>query len=262
MVEVRVNDKAFIGLLNRFLKAGILTPQQTVEYPVEGTPQGSIASPILANIYLHYALDQWFKQNVKPNCKAEAVMVRYADDFVAAFRLHAEAKQFYTMLIERLKKFSLEVSKEKTHIILFNRFKKEQSKTFVFLGYEFRWIVTRRGHDSVSTKMSRKKLSRIANEFSDWCKKNRNRRIAWIMGIVKAKLRGIKNYFNIPGNSVRMKEVELLFKRSLYRNLNKRSERKSYNLKTFTYMWDYFFGKTREQLTNTGIQLSFVNMLS
>jgi retron-type reverse transcriptase len=172
MVEVRVNDKAFIGLINRFLKAGVLTPQQTVEYPVEGTSQGSITSPILANIYLHYVLDQWFKQNVKPNCKAEAVMVRYADDFVAAFRLHAEAKQFYTMLIERLKKFSLEISKEKTHIILFNRFKKEQSKTFVFLGYEFRWIVTRKGHDSVATKMSRKKLSRIAYEFSVWCKKS------------------------------------------------------------------------------------------
>lgn len=262
MVASRVNDSAFTGLIMRFLKAGIMTQEGTIELPEKGTPQGSIISPVLSNIYLHYVLDWWFKTKIKKTCKAEAVLVRYADDFVAAFRLHAEAKLFYKQLAERLRKFSLEVCKEKTRILPFNRFNKERSKSFVFLGYEFRWIVARRnGRDVITTKMSRKRLSRTANEFSKWCKENRNRRIAWIMGMVKSKLRGIKGYFNLPGNSLRIRELETLFKRILYRHLNRRSERRSYNLKTFTHMWNYFFGKSRKQLVNTGIQLSFINML-
>jgi RNA-directed DNA polymerase len=256
-----VNDKAFIGLMRKFLKAGVLKPDNTIEYPEQGTPQGSILSPVLANIYLHYVLDEWFYRKVKPTCKAEALMVRYADDFIAAFRLHAEAKRFYTMLKERLRKFSLEVAKEKTRILLFNRFRKEESKTFVFLGYEFRRIRTSKGLDTVTTVMHRKKLSRIVNEFSQWCKKHRNKRTAWIMGMVKAKLRGIRNYFSLPGNSKRNAEAELLFERTLYRWMNRRSERKSYNWKTFSQMWKYSFGRTRRQLANTGVQLSFITML-
>jgi len=261
MIKIRVNDNAFIGLIHRFLKAGVMTLQQTVEYPEQGTPQGGLISPILANIYLHYALDLWFKQKVKTECKGEAMLIRYADDFVAAFRLHSEAKRFYKMLAERLKKFSLVLAKEKTRVLQFNRFKKELSKAFVFLSYEFRWIVSRRGFDSVSVKMYRKKLSRIVNEFSVWCRKNLNRRIAWIMGMVKLKLQGIKNYFNFPGNSLRIRELELLFKRTLFRYLNKRSERKSYNLKTFTIMWNQFLVKSKEHLTSKVVQLSFVNQL-
>ena len=76
--------------------------------------------------------------------------------------------------------------------------------------------------------------------FKQWCRKQRDKRIAWIMGIVKAKLQGIRNYFNLPGNTLRLREVELLFKRVLYRWLNRRSERKSYNWKTFMCMWRQF----------------------
>lgn len=261
MLERRVNDGAFIELIWRFLKAGVLLPDRTVEFPEQGTPQGGIISPVLANIYLHYVLDLWFKQKVKPTCKGQAHLVRYADDFVAAFRFHANAKRFYRMLGERLAKFGLKLAKEKSGVLRFNRFDKERSKTFVFLGYEFRWIVTRKGNDTVSAMMSRKKIHRTAQTFSGWCKKHRDKRIAWIMGMVKAKLTGIRNYFSLPGNVRRRREVELLYSRILYRWLNRRSERKSYNWKTFYIMWKQFLGISQYDLANYGVQMSFIKCL-
>jgi len=241
MIERRVNDSALIGLIVRFLKAGIVLPDQTVEMPQRGTPQGGTISPILANIYLHYVLDLWFTHKVKPYGKGQAYLVRYADDFVVAFRYHGDAAGFKKMLEERLNKFGLETAPEKTRVLLFNRFDKERSEMFEFLGFEFRQGSSRiRGNDIVTVRMSRKRIARIMALFKQWCRKHRDKRIAWIMGIVKAKLQGIRNYFNLPGNTLRLREVELLFKRVLYRWLNRRSERKSYNWKTFMCMWRQF----------------------
>jgi group II intron reverse transcriptase/maturase len=261
MIQTRVNDKAFTELIRRFLKAGVVVTGGTIEYPEQGSPQGSIMSPVLANIYLHYVLDLWFKKEVKSHCKGASFMVRYADDFAAAFRFHTEAKAFLKALEARFKKFNLEIAKEKTRKLMFSRFNKERSEAFVFLGYEFRWKTTRKGRDIVSTMMYRKKMKRIIAEFSDWCKDNRNKRIAKIMGAVKSKLRGICNYFDLPGNTIRHREITYIFRRKLYYWLNKRSERRSYNWKTFGYIWKGFFGIKREILINQGVQISFVNKL-
>jgi RNA-directed DNA polymerase len=145
---------------------------------------------------------------------------------------------------------------------MFNRFDRFRSETFVFLGYEFRRALSRMGKaDIVSTKMCRKRLHRTVNIFAQWCRDHRDRRIAWIMGMVKAKLTGIRNYFNIPGNTCRMREVETLFRRKLFFWLNRRSERKSYNLKTFTIMWKQFLYKDRRSLVNQGIQMNFLSSL-
>src|SRR5699024_9404914 len=108
----------------------------------KGTPQGGIISPILANVYLHYVLDLWFEKVVRKHCKGQAYMVRYADDFVCCFQYKGDAEAFYTALIERLKKFNLEVAEEKTNIFPFGRFAEEDSKrngkgkppTFDFFG--------------------------------------------------------------------------------------------------------------------------------
>lgn len=262
MVERRVNDRALIELIRRFLKAGVLMPDRTREFPERGTPQGGIVSPVLANIYLHYVLDLWFMQKVKPECNGEAYLIRYADDFVAGFRLHAGAAGFYRKLGPRLAKFGLELAKEKSGVLRFNRFDKERSGSFVFLGYEFRQIEGKSGRDTVCALMSRKKLHRIANEFSVWCKEHRDKRIAWIMGMVKTKLTGIGNYFSLPGNSRRRKEVRFIFKNHLYHWLNRRSERKSYNWKTFMIMWRNFLGVSQYELANYGVQMSFVNRLA
>jgi RNA-directed DNA polymerase len=261
MLQTRINDKAVIELIRRFLKAGVLSKGRAIEYPEQGSPQGSIISPVLANIYLHYVLDLWFETVIKKACKGNVVLVRYADDFVAAFRYHKDAARFYNALEPRLNKFMLELSKEKTGKFMFNRFDKNRSESFTFLGYEFRQTSSRNGKDLVSAIMSRKKLKKAVSEFKEWCKEFRNKRIAWIMGRVKSKITGIINYFNLPGNSIRHRELTILFQRILYYWLNKRSERKSYYWKTFKRMWCQFFGDRRRQLINEGIQLSFVNDL-
>jgi len=262
MVEKRVNDSAFISLLSRFLKSGILMPDGTAEHPEYGTPQGGVVSPVLANIYLHYVLDLWFAKKVKTQGHGSALLIRYADDFVAAFRFHGDAARFYRELGPRFAKFGLELAEDKTRKLQFNRFKKDKSEPFTFLGYEFRQVVSRiRRNDVVSTVMSRKKLHRTVDAFSLWCKKHRDRRIAWIMGMVKAKLRGMRNYFNLPGNFQRRREIELLFQKKLFFWLNRRSERKSYNWKAFNCMWKQFLGKKPQSLANEGVQINFLSCL-
>ena len=263
MLQTRVNDRAFIELMRRFLKSGVLCSDHTVVFPEEGSPQGSIISPVLANIYLHYVLDDWFKREFKRKRTEGVFMIRYADDFVMAFRYHKDAARFYKELDLRLKKFNLETAKEKTRKIMFNRLDKERSETFTFLGFEFRRSLSLKGKkDVITTLMHRDKLKKAVDEFKVWCKKFRNRRMAWIMGMVKSKIAGIINYYCLPGNSIRHKELVILFQRTLFYWLNRRSERRSYNLKTFHIMWEQFFeGKRKEKLRNEGIQLSFVNVL-
>ena len=108
MLNQRIDDKAFTGLIRRWLKAGILETDGEIVYPESGSPQGSVVSPILANVYLHHVLDLWFDRVVKPRCKGEAWMIRYADDYVCAFQYKSDAKRFYRAMPKRLEKFNLE----------------------------------------------------------------------------------------------------------------------------------------------------------
>ena len=137
MLEERIDDKALLQLIGKWLKAGVLDTNGEVLHPAAGTPQGGIVSPILANIYLHYCLDEWFQHVVKKHCRGEACLIRYADDFVCAFEREGDAERFYQVLGKRLEKFGLELSAEKTRVIAFDRGQSEQ-EGFEFLGFEFR----------------------------------------------------------------------------------------------------------------------------
>jgi RNA-directed DNA polymerase len=263
MLERRINDSALIGLIVKWLRAGVLQPDGAVEYPERGTPQGSIISPILANLYLHYVLDLWFEREMKQTMSGKAVLVRYADDFVAGFKYHKDASRFYRMLPVRLKKFGLEAAKEKTRKLMCNRFRKEESETFDFLGFEFRWIVSQKGKDIIRLRTSRKKVRRLILDLKQWCKEYRSKRLKWIMGMVKAKLRGLYNYFGVIGNSLSLREIYILYCRTLYRWLNRRSQRESFNLKTFSFILRFHgIVRYRSRLFNEGIQLSLLPFLS
>jgi len=262
MLERRINDRALIGLIRKWLRAGILQPDGVVEYPERGTPQGSIISPILANIYLHYVLDRWFKQVVKATTTGKTALVRYADDFVAGFKYHKDAASFYRMLPKRLAKFGLTVAKEKTRKLMFNRFRKEDSESFDFLGFEYRWTVSRNRKDIILLRTSEKKLRSIIQDLTLWLKKHQSKRLKWVLGMVKTKLRGLYNYFGVIGNSLGLREMYILYCRTLYRLLNRRSQRKSFNWKTFTFILR-FHGvvRHRSNLFNEGIQLSLLPYL-
>jgi RNA-directed DNA polymerase len=261
MVKTRIDDEAFIRLIRKWLNAGVLNSDGTTQTPVGGTPQGGVISPILANIYLHFVLDRWFDMDIKKKSEGEAYMVRYADDFVTAFRYHRHAASFLRRLPTRLGKFSLKLAPDKTRKLRFNRFRKSESGVFSFLGFEFRWIVTRRGYDSVKVRTDSKRMRRIVMVFKEWCRSHRHKRIEWLMGMVKSKLRGIRNYYGVVGNSAFLRNLNLLFRKTLYRWLNRRSERKSYAWPTFSRIWTMYNVSSLRRLDNEGYQLSFLQFL-
>ena len=121
MLRLRIDDRALLHLIRTWLKARILDTDGQVVHPETGTPQGGTVSPVLANVYLHYALDIWFEKVVKPHCRGDVLWCRYADDWVCAFRLQEDAERFFRVLPTRLEKFHLQVAPEKTHLRRFSR---------------------------------------------------------------------------------------------------------------------------------------------
>ena len=240
MLEERIKDKAFLNLIKKWLKAGILDTTGEVINPINGCPQGSIVSPVLANIYLHYVLDKWFEVVVKKQSKSKAYLCRLADDFICAFRYKEDAERFYNTLGKRLNKFGLELASNKTRMIKFSRFEKTSDAKFTFLGFEFRWKVSRNGNDYISRTTDKKKLNKSLKEFTKWCKENRNNRIGKIIDIVNLKLRGYFNYYGVAGNSVRTSFFYHHATKILYKWLNRRSQRKSFNYEDFNKKMKYY----------------------
>ena len=233
MVNQRVDDGAFTGLIKKWLEAGNLEPDGTIIEPITGTPQGGIISPILANIYLHYALDLWFEKAIKPRCEGKANLCRYADDFIGAFQCKKDAELFYEELGKRLAKFGLELAKEKTRIISFSKFRMNEKTSFEFLGFEYRWGISRKGKAIIKRRTSRKKLRKSLANFKNWCKESRNKRLWVIFLELNSKLRGYYNYYGVIGNMDGIAEFYLQATKILYKWLNRRSQRKSFVWKGF-----------------------------
>ena len=238
MLEERIDDKPFLRLIGKWLKAGILEEDGKVTCPTTGTPQGGIVSPVLANIYLHYALDLWFGKRIKRHCDGEAKLIRYCDDFVCLFQFKKEAEEFYKSLNSRLGKFQLEVAPEKTNIIQFTRFSKDDSETFEFLGFEYRWGVSRKGKRIVKKRTSRKKLRASVANFKQWAKGNRNKRLKYLIKTLNSKYRGYWNYYGVIGNYASLYDFYSQSKKILFKWLNRRSQRLSYNWNSFQQMLD------------------------
>lgn len=240
-LEHDIADKKFIEIIKKFLKAGIMENGKYLESD-RGTPQGNGASPVLANIYLHYVLDNWFDVRIKRKYKGEAYLVRYCDDFVCCFQNKWEAEKFYQELIERFKKFGLELALEKTKILEFGSFAKEnrakrglgKPETFDFLGFTFYC-----GENSKKTffrckvKTSKKKFRSKVKSMKEWIKNSRNTPVGEIIKKINQKLRGHYQYYGVTDNMRDVKSFQHVTKWLLFKWLNRRSQRKSYTLDTF-----------------------------
>lgn len=200
MLSQRIDDQAFVQLIRKWLKAGILDTDGQVLHPMTGTPQGGIVSPILANVYLHHVLDQWFERVVKPRCRGEVLIVRYADDYVCAFRYRSDAERFYGVLPKRVAKFGLQVAPEKTRIVRFSRFHPGLRRRFVFLGFELYWNRDRRGELRVVKRTARKRLRQAKLRMKCWIKANRHLPGREFIKGLNRRLVGHYNYFGIRGN--------------------------------------------------------------
>ena len=236
MLDLRVGDGTVKRLIRKWLKAGVVAEDGHIFKPVEGTPQGGVISPILANVYLHNVLDLWFENEIKKNCDGESYLIRFADDFVALFRYARDAEMFYRRLRERLAKFGLELADEKTRIISFSRFRKHEKTSFSFLGIEFRWGVSNSGKDIIKRRTDRKRLQRAFTEITEWCRENRHQRIRKQTETMKQKLRGHYNYYGIAGNSAGIQQFFDGVMRIWYRWLNRRSQHRSYTWEGFKEM--------------------------
>ena len=235
MLAIRIDDKALLHLIQKWLKAGILEPDGMVIHPDTGTPQGGIVSPILANVYLHYVLDTWFHQAVKPRLRGRAFIYRYADDWVCGFQYRGDAERFYRTMPKRLRKFNLELEPSKTKILRFSRFhpSRKQEQLFAFLGFEFYWWHDRSGGTVVKRRTARKKQLAKVQIIKDWIKKKRHLPKHTFFGTLKRKLVGHYNYYYVVGNSRAVWSFYSQVIEQTFKWLNRRSQRKSYTWKAF-----------------------------
>jgi group II intron reverse transcriptase/maturase len=240
MLTERIDDKAMLWLIEKWLKAGVLETDGSVVNPVTGTPQGGIISPLLANVYLHYALDLWFQKVVLPRTNGEACLIRYADDFVCAFEKEEDARRFYAALSERLGKFGLELSAEKTRIVAFSQNNRSGDASFDFLGFEYRWGKDRAGKPHVKRRTARKSLRKSLMRFKEWCRENRHRRIGELVRRLNAKLRGYYNHYGVNGNSKSLQEFYYRAMRMLWKSLNQSGQREHFNWAGFKQVIEFF----------------------
>nr|WP_246459515.1 group II intron reverse transcriptase/maturase [Puniceicoccus vermicola] len=237
MLEERVDDQAFIRLIRKWLKAGILQEAGEVIHPATGTPQGGIISPVLANIYLHYALDLWVEKVLPKGLRGAHVCMRYADDFVVGFEYGSEAERFFSELPRRMAKFGLSMAADKSAILRFSRCDLEGSGCFAFLGFEFYWARTRKGRVTVKRRTSKKKFRASLSGLKEWMRNNRSRPLKELAVILRRRFAGYFNYYGVIGNSDRLWQYWTLARKIIFRALNRRSQRLSYNWTGFSRMW-------------------------
>jgi RNA-directed DNA polymerase len=234
MLKLRIDDRAFLGLIRKWLKAGVLETDGRVIHPDTGTPQGGVVSPILANVYLHYVVDLWFEKIVKTRSEGEALISRYADDLVCAFQLRKDAVRFYRALPKRLGKFTLEVAPEKTVILPFTRFTPTMKRQFSFLGFEFYWYKDRKGVVRVTRRTARAKLISACRRIKGWIKENRHLPGKEFFRGLNIRLQGHYNYYGVYGNLRSVYRYVWWVRNCTFKWLNRRGGKK----KSFT--WEEF----------------------
>jgi len=235
MLKERIDDAPFLNLIQKWLKAGILDTDGMVINPETGTPQGGIVSPVLANVYLHFALDLWFEKVVKAHCKGDAMIIRYADDFVCAFQYRKDAEKFFEVLPKRLGKFCLSVAPEKTSLVRFSRFHPSRRRCIVFLGFETYWTKDQKGLARVMQRTARKKLQSACRRIKEWVKGNRHLKGMKFITALNRRLRGHYNYYSVVGNSRSLWRFYSWAVQCSFKWLNRRGgKRKSFTWKVFS----------------------------
>lgn len=237
-LEHDIADKNFLRYIGRFLRAGIMEEGTKLESD-RGTPQGGQISPVLANVYLHYVLDQWYELVLKKYAKGEIYYIRYADDFLMMFQYEEEAVKVLELLRTRLAKFGLEVAEDKTRIIPIGRFKGTK-EDFDFLGFTFFNTKTRGGKYRLGVRTSRKKLKLKKQTVKAWLRTRLTKPVAETMILINLSLAGHYNYYGISGNFHAIQTFWKYVKYATYRMLNRRDQKGKFRYSKFLRVWNYY----------------------
>jgi group II intron reverse transcriptase/maturase len=207
MVEKRVTDGRILRLIGKWINVGVIEDGRLLVSET-GTGQGQVISPLLANIYLHYVLDEWFEKEVKPRLKGEAYEIRYADDFILCFQLREDAERVLDVLTKRFAKYGLTLHPDKTRLIAFGRQALAESEkpggrkpaTFDFLGFSHICKRSRKGKFTVHVRTMRKRLKRSLANVKAWCKLHRHDSVEGQHAALNRKLQGHYQYYGRSTN--------------------------------------------------------------
>jgi RNA-directed DNA polymerase len=236
ILKKKIRDVKFIRYINRMFKAGVLSSGE-LRMSEEGVPQGSTCSPILANIYAHYAIDTWIEEMVKPHCKGTVSLFRYADDQVICCQYDSDAKRIKEALGKRLEKFKLQLNEEKTQLVSFDKELAKQGVEqgmFDFLGFTFYLGKSQAGRIIPKLKTRAKSFRTKLNRVTDWIKQMRNKMpLRELWKIFRAKLRGHAQYYGVSFNAKGVERFLNEAKRIVFKWLNRRSQRRSFTWEEF-----------------------------
>lgn len=230
-LQLRVRDGVLLRLIGKWLNAGVME-HGCVSYPEAGSPQGGVISPLLSNVFLHYVLDVWFKQDVKPRLKRPACLIRYADDFVIGFCDYRDAQRVMDVVPKRFGRFGLTVHPDKTQLIPFRPpsavgDREKCPVTFNLLGLAHYWARSQRGYWVVKQKTASDRFSRAVHRIDEWCRDHRHWSLGEQQQKLNEKLRGHYAYYGITGNSAALSrflyEVKAIWRKWLYRRNRIRS---------------------------------------
>jgi group II intron reverse transcriptase/maturase len=232
ILQKRVRDGVLLRLIGKWLKAGVLE-DGALEYPEEGTPQGGVISPLLANIYLHEVLDAWFEREVKPRLRGPSFLFRYADDFIILFREEEDALRVLDVLPKRFGRYGLTLHPEKTRLVEFRRPGPPrpwggdggEPGSFELLGFNHHWARSRAKKWVVKQTTSKSRFSRAMKKVAEWCRRSRHRPMREQWEQLREKVRGHWGYYGIIGNSRALARFLYEVERCWHKWLNRRSQR-------------------------------------
>jgi RNA-directed DNA polymerase len=226
----RIGDGVLLRLIGKWLNAGVLEGL-VLSYPDEGTPQGGVISPLLANIYLHDVLDEWFVRDVRPTLAGDAAMVRYADDFLVLFARKQDAERFLAVLPKRFGKYGLTLHPDKTRMVPFQRPDRvndgdEGPGTFNLLGFTHYWALSRKDNWVVKQRTAKDRFSRALRRLREWCRWHRHDPLETQHLTLKKKLNGHYAYYGITSNYDRIAQFFYMATRAWRTALARRSQQR------------------------------------
>jgi group II intron reverse transcriptase/maturase len=243
LVERRIGDGSLLRLIRKWLHVGVLEDGRLLITDT-GTGQGQVISPLLANIYLHYVLDEWFEQVVKPRLRGAAYEIRYADDFILCFQYREDAERVQQVLTKRFAKYGLTLHPEKTRLLEFGRSAWTRwtahggpaPATFDFLGFTHICAGSRQGRFTVHLRTMRKRLRRSLKAVAHWCQHHRHDPVAEQTAALNRKLRGHYQYYGRPTNYHGLWQFYRVVRRVWKKWLNRRTRGKTLTWNDYAHL--------------------------